>query len=369
MTTETDHIADEHWMQLALAQAQLARASGEVPVGAVVVRDGQCIATGHNAPISHSDPTAHAEINALRQAAQVLENYRLQGCTLYVTLEPCAMCAMAMLHARVDRVVFGAYDPKIGAAGSVVNLFASRQLNHHTQLTGGVLEPECSNVLKQFFQEKRQVLTIPLRDDALRTPAQQFSGFRLEEANWVSDLPALDGLRLHYHHGLPQSEDAKGTLLCVHDERGSSEQYAELLSQVPEGWAVLVPDLIGFGRSDKPKKTQWHTPECHARVLIQLLQATGPHSEIRVVLPSALSGLLPALQQQAPHLISIADIISRLPPLAEGVERAPFPDDGHRAGVRALHLWRSRDDFASHTFPLNFYDDLHIWLRQFEHRP
>ena len=123
---------DEHWMREALAQAQAAALAGEVPVGAVVVKDGQVIATGRNAPVLGHDPTAHAEIVALRAAAQQLGNYRLDGCTLYVTLEPCAMCSGAMLHARVPRVVFGATDPKTGAAGSVLNLFGHAELNHHT---------------------------------------------------------------------------------------------------------------------------------------------------------------------------------------------------------------------------------------------
>jgi len=144
-----DH-QDAHWMGLALEQARAAAAAGEVPVGAVVVKDGQVIATGRNAPIASHDPTAHAEVVALREAASVLGNYRLDGCTLYVTLEPCAMCSGAMLHARVDRVVFGAADPRTGVAGSVLNLFGHTQLNHQTRVTGGVLADECGQLLKDF---------------------------------------------------------------------------------------------------------------------------------------------------------------------------------------------------------------------------
>ncbi len=147
---------DEHFMQLALAQAELAAKSGEVPVGAVVVQGGQVIATGRNAPIEGHDPTAHAEIAALRAAAQTLGNYRLPGCTLYVTLEPCAMCSGAMLHARLQRVVFGAPDPKTGAAGSVINLFDQPQLNHQTALQGGVLADESAALLKAFFSQRRE---------------------------------------------------------------------------------------------------------------------------------------------------------------------------------------------------------------------
>ena len=143
-------------MQLALAQAALAGQAGEVPVGAVVVQGGQVIATGRNAPIEGHDPTAHAEIIALRAAAQVLGNYRLPDCELYVTLEPCAMCCGAMLHARLKRVVFGAPDPKTGAAGSVINLFEQLQLNHQTALQGGVLAGECAALLKGFFSQRRE---------------------------------------------------------------------------------------------------------------------------------------------------------------------------------------------------------------------
>jgi tRNA(adenine34) deaminase len=142
------------YMREALGEAQRAWDLGEVPVGAVVVKDGVVIARGFNQPIAGHDPTAHAEIVALRAAAQALGNYRLPGCELYVTLEPCVMCSGAMMHARLAKVVYGARDPKTGAAGSVVDLFAT-QLNHHTEAVGGVLDEECGSLLKAFFASRR----------------------------------------------------------------------------------------------------------------------------------------------------------------------------------------------------------------------
>lgn len=153
---DTDR-ADALFMRMALDQARNAWTLGEVPVGAVLVCDGQVIATGFNQPIGNHDPTAHAEIMALRAAAAIVGNYRLPGCELYVTLEPCAMCAGAMMHARLARVIFGARDPKTGACGSIVNLFEETRLNHHTALTGGVLADECGDLLRQFFAERRGV--------------------------------------------------------------------------------------------------------------------------------------------------------------------------------------------------------------------
>ena len=146
---------DRQFMQQALDQAKLAAMAGEVPVGAVLVRDGKIISRGFNQPISNSDPSAHAEMMALRAAAHIESNYRLPGTTLYVTLEPCIMCAGAMLHARVERVVFGANDPKTGAAGSVLNVFSEKQINHQTQVEGGIMGNECGQVLRDFFKGRR----------------------------------------------------------------------------------------------------------------------------------------------------------------------------------------------------------------------
>ena len=147
--------AFEVWMNEALALANLAQERGEVPVGAVVVREGMIIGRGGNAPIAANDPTAHAEIAALRDAARALGNYRLPDCDLYVTLEPCIMCAGAIMHARIRRLVFGARDPKTGACGSVVDVFAERCLNHHTTVIGDVRSEPCSKLLSDFFAARR----------------------------------------------------------------------------------------------------------------------------------------------------------------------------------------------------------------------
>ena len=151
MKTETN----TEYMQLALDLAHQAALNGEVPVGAIIVKDGVIIGRGSNAPIGLHDPTAHAEIIAMRIAAAHLGNYRLVDCTLYVTLEPCAMCSGAMQHARIAKLVYGASDPKTGACGSVINLMAEPKLNHHCDVVGGILAEECGAVLSEFFKQRR----------------------------------------------------------------------------------------------------------------------------------------------------------------------------------------------------------------------
>ncbi|MHB8388512.1 MAG: tRNA adenosine(34) deaminase TadA [Acidobacteriaceae bacterium] len=156
MPVQTLSSSDELWMREALKQAEDAQASGEVPIGALILEPGGTIvARGQNRVIREHDPTAHAEIVALRAAGKALGNYRLEGCTLYVTLEPCAMCAGAMIHARIGRLVFGAFDPKAGAVGSVLTVLNHPQLNHRIELTGGVLAEECGDLLRRFFQARR----------------------------------------------------------------------------------------------------------------------------------------------------------------------------------------------------------------------
>jgi tRNA(adenine34) deaminase len=146
---------DAQFMQLAIAEAQQAASAGEVPVGAIVVREGEVVACGRNSPVASHDPSAHAEIVALRAAGAAMGNYRLDDTTLYVTLEPCLMCAAAMVHARVRRVVFGAFDAKAGAAGGLIDIFSLQGLNHHVDVFGGVLEAECGTLLSAFFTSRR----------------------------------------------------------------------------------------------------------------------------------------------------------------------------------------------------------------------
>ncbi|MDD2609079.1 MAG: tRNA adenosine(34) deaminase TadA [Giesbergeria sp.] len=341
---------DAHWMRLALAQAQAAAQAGEVPVGAVVVRAGQCIASAHNAPIHRHDPTAHAEIIALRAAAQQLGNYRLEDCTLYVTLEPCAMCSGAMLHARLPRVVFGAADAKTGVAGSVLNLFAQAQLNHHTQVQGGVLADECTQLLQDFFRQRRQqqrmaaLAAHPLREDALRTPDGRFA--QLTDWPWpaqyCSHLPSLAGLRLHYVDAGPP--EASTLWLCLHGPQRWGYSYRHLLpALVALGQRVVVPDLIGFGRSDKPKKERWHTPAQHAQVLSELLQALSSAQGGRWVLVT--EGFAPVLAELSGRLSSLHPVgqllLDELCSAEESPNpwQAPFPDRGFQAGPRAWAQW------------------------------
>ena len=280
-------MTDADFMALALDQARMAASSGEVPVGAVVVRQGQVIATGRNALVGAHDPTAHAEIVALRAAAKVLGNYRLDECELFVTLEPCAMCSGAILNARLKRVVFAAPEPKTGAAGSVINLFAQTALNHQTEWQGGVLAEPSRALMQDFFRQRRVEQRKsarrrhPLRDDAVRTPDAAFDG--LHAYPWIphyrSDLPALDRLRMHYldEQMVSFGKDAKLvpiTYLCLHDIPGWSYGFRQLIpSLLGTGDRVVVPDLIGFGKSDKPKKTTFHTFTKHRQVLVELVEA------------------------------------------------------------------------------------------------
>lgn len=332
---------DDTFMELALAQAHTAMIAGEVPVGAVVVRNGQVIAVGCNAPIGQHDPTAHAEIAALRAAAKVLGNYRLDDCDLFVTLEPCAMCAGAMLHARIKRLVFGAADPKTGAAGSIVNLFSEPRLNHQTEVQGGVLADQCTSFLQNFFKRKRGLIKMtssPVRDDALRTPDSRFdplTGYPWSP-NYVSDLPTLAGLRMHYLIEGPR--DAPLTYLCLHGNSAWSYLYRNMIPVfLSAGHRVVAPDLIGFGKSDKPKKDAFHTFSWHRQVLLELVQRLDLKNVVLVVhdLGGLLGLTLPLVDAHRYRGLLVMNTVLATDPECAGYG-APFPDRGHRAALRAF---------------------------------
>jgi tRNA(adenine34) deaminase len=394
-----------YFLQLAMDQAHAAGQAGEVPVGAVVVKDGQVIATGRNAPIGTHDPTAHAEIVALRAAAALLGNYRLDGCELYVTLEPCAMCAGAMLHARLKKVVYAAPDAKTGAAGSVTNLFANPALNHHTQVVNAAdLGAACAafpwasgQLLQNFFNQKRQIqrqtqrLSHPLRDDALRTPEAAFSNLPGYPwlPNYVSDLPSLQGLRMHYVDTAPDAPHSHTTYLCLHGNPSWSYLYRKMIPILSaSGARVVAPDMVGFGKSDKPKKDSFHSFSWHRQCLLDLVERLDLHNVVLVVQDwGGLLGLtmpMAAPQRYQGLVVMNTALATGQVPLTEGFTAwralckarpdydiarlfargnaamhsaecaaymAPFPDAGHRAATRAFPpmVPESQDDDGAAT--------------------
>lgn len=375
-------MTDDAAMALALEQARLAQQAGEVPVGAVVLRGGVVIGVGRNAPIGAHDPTAHAEMVALRAAAAALGNYRLDGCELFVTLEPCAMCSGAMLHARLARVVYGAAEPKTGAAGSVLDLFALAPLNHQTQVQGGVQAEACAALLREFFQQRRLLgrAEHPLRDDALRTPDARFEGLAdgPGAGRYVSDLPSLAGLRLHYADSGANGRPDQTSVLCLHGVATWSHAFREMVPiWVAAGCRVVAPDLVGFGRSDKPKKTAAHTAAWHRQVVQELaahlglckvvliLQGAGgllglplaAHAGVRgwITVDAALgrAGACwagppadTAAWAQAMNAEVLALLDDRAQVQDDPARAAPFPDRGHRAGPVALAALAAADAVA-----------------------
>lgn len=261
-------------MQLAIQQAAEAELANEVPVGAVLVKDGKVIAVGRNRTLETGDPTAHAEIISLREAAKIIGTHRLDGLELFVTLEPCPMCTGAVFHSRLSRLVYGATDPKTGSAGSVTNLFNIRQLNHHTTLTAGVLAESCGSQLQAFFQKIRRDKTrtrVRLREDAVRSNEKDFAEFKefLTDSHY---FVSSEGWRIHYidSGGAPESK----VILCLHEFPFWSYQFKRLLPLLTKrGYRVVMPDLIGCGLSDKPKRSRWHSPQNHATALHQLLSS------------------------------------------------------------------------------------------------
>lgn len=370
--------ADQEFMRLALDQARQAAQMDEVPVGAVLVHqdprsgDRRVLATGHNLSITAHDPTAHAEMVVMRAAGVALGNYRLEDCTLYVTLEPCPMCAGAMLHARLKRVVYGATEPKTGAAGSVLNLFDYRQLNHQTEVHGGLLAEDCGAQLQDFFLQRRRQARqatlqdparFPLREDALRTPEHRFAD--LPDFPWtpryLNDLPSLAGLRLHYldEGGGDMAGQGEGpadasvaqrlTWLCLHGQGDWSYRHRARMAQLlAQGERVVAPDLIGFGRSDKLKKEGAHRLEWHLQVLRELVERLDLRQVALLVPgeagdPMAEIGLHWARAEPQRHMQTHhAAPMDLSDPSDARAWEAPFPDAGHRAGPRAFAAWATQ---------------------------
>ena len=362
-----------HYMRLALDQAHLAHAAGEVPVGAVVVHDGRVVGKGFNRPVGTHDPTAHAEMQALREAAATLGNYRMPEAELYVTLEPCSMCAGAMLHARLKKVIFGAHDPKTGAAGSVLDLFDNPQLNHHTAGVAGVLATECGAVLQAFFAAKRkQSRQESTMDGVLRTPDERFDklpGFAFAP-HYIGDLKGYAGMRIHYLDEGPA--DAAKTFLCLHGQPSWSYLYRRMIPVFAgAGHRVVVPDLLGFGRSDKPVDDARYTFMFHRKMLKTFVERLDLRNVVLVVqdwggilgltlppdMPERFSGLLimntafgtgdvplgqgfldwRAFSNKNPDM-AVGKLFARTCPHLSAAEAAaydaPFPDASYKAGVR-----------------------------------
>ena len=360
-------------MRLALDQALLAQAAGEVPVGAVVVHDGKVIGRGFNRPVGTHDPTAHAEMQALREAAATLGNYRLPEAELYVTLEPCSMCAGAMLHARLKKVIFGAHDPKTGAAGSVLDLFGDARLNHHTAVVAGVLAAECGEQLQSFFVRKRkQSRKESTMDGVFRTPDERFDhlpGYAFAP-HYIGDLKGYAGMRIHYLDEGPAN--AAKTFLCLHGQPSWSYLYRRMIPVFAgAGHRVVVPDLLGFGRSDKPVDDARYTFMFHREMLKNFVERLDLRNVVLVVqdwggilgltlppdMPERFSGLLimntafgtgdvplsqgfldwRAFSNKNPDM-AVGKLFARSCPHLSAAEAAaydaPFPDAGYKAGVR-----------------------------------
>jgi len=356
-------------MELAIGLAAEAGKSGEVPVGAVVVKDGAVVATGQNRTIGWNDPSAHAEVVALREAARVLGTHRMNGLQLFVTLEPCAMCSGAIFHSRLARVVFGAADPKTGCAGSVLDLFASRQLNHHTEVKGDVLAEQCAALLQDFFVQSRRrknANAAPLRDDALRTPLSSVQGLN-EVALPGAYHYGSEGLRMHCLE--LGSAQATQSILCIHDFPYWSYQFAAWLpALISSNYKLILPDLLGCGLSDKPKKPSWHHLDAHVRALqdlpmlaqsqpsyilalgtglsiAQTLVKTAGWTDTRIincqpapVVPEALDQRRKRKAQNTPLTLSMKakDYFVGLERLNRKAMEAPFPDNGYAAVLRGM---------------------------------
>lgn len=357
----------EDCMQLALEQAYVAEKLGEIPVGAVVLLDGKVVGTGYNQTISESDPTAHAEVVAIRAAAKLLGNYRLDKCTLYVTLEPCTMCMGAIFHSRIAKVYFGAFDPKTGACGSVLNLPSDHRINHHCQVVGGVSQTQCGLQLSGYFERLRaskSLTRVPLREDALRLPHGALSSYMGGvKSQPVDDLKAANGLRIQIWQNPASTSNPKNLVLCLHGATSWSYIYrAVLTADIPARTMVLALDFPGHGGSDKTKKGGEFEVANQLSIVNDLLvrftastihllgQDTGCELAVRLAAgnPGRISGMTlfnPVCMDSKPSLNRGAAIRSRqqfIAALQDQCERnmadidalsAPYPDAGHLMGM------------------------------------
>lgn len=328
--------SDAHFMGLALRQARLAQERGEVPVGAVLVDGaGQVLAQAGNSVIGQHDPTAHAEVLVLRQAGQAGHNYRLEHTTLYVTLEPCAMCAGALLNARVGRLVFGAAEPKTGAVQSVHSVLDDARNTHQIPHASGVLADECRALLQDFFRQRRnehKASATPLRDDCLRPP---IDGLVLP-AGWGQQFyadvcPAMLGLRIHAVDCGPV--DSRSAVLFVHDWLGWSEGFAPAMHALAlRGVRAVTLDLAGCGLSDKPKKAAVHNLELHTGTVWALLKR-WKLERVLLAAPAAAVDLGRAVLAQAAQNDVDMTLVQIPSPHTIAADRSSliYPGRGHKA--------------------------------------
>lgn len=360
----------EYFMQLALEQAQIGETVGEIPVGAVLTLGGTVVAVGYNQTVSKCDPTAHAEIIAIRKAAEILGNYRLTQCALYVTLEPCAMCMGAILHSRISKLYFGAVDPKTGACGSVLNIPGEPRINHHCEAHGGILQMQCAQHLTAYFQrlrdDKRRNFHVFLREDALRMDPRTLAPLiPRAESLPIDDLSASEGLRVQTWRSPHSSQSPECLVLCLHGATSWSYLYRDLFSaEIPADVAVWAIDLPGYGGSDKTKKGQeLRDSAFQIRILTELLQRVtaqrihivaqdigcGLGMRLAAAIPDRIFGftllnpagsdLKPSDSDGMPAVRSRQQFTAYINKLSEGEESvakalcAPYPDAGHMAGM------------------------------------
>ena len=395
---------DEIYMQQALQEAQVAHCQNEVPVGAVVVKDGEVIARGHNQCIQNSDPCAHAEILVLRQAAKALNNYRLEDCELFVSLEPCSMCAGAILNSRIKRVVFGAHDLKAGAAGSIIDLFANQQLNHQTKIKAGVLSHASINLLQAFFKEKRDQQkehsnVNRLREDFLRLPTAIYtkwqSKHQLENIScFHQSFAQLEGARLHYldthaKQNLAVSDAIQSIVILPGLFESTCDYLNSFLFYKNQGFRVIVIDSFGMGFSDKAKHFSHNYAldliEFESRYLLELFNFLNLSTIHMVASNWSLIIAIRLAQQVAIQSISLANHSNKKPAIKikswshylqlvdknydfveQSNKKTPFLDKGHFHYSLELYHQIRRHEWLSEAIYITI-QLRNDWINSFAH--